>query len=173
MYRLKDHEDYFSEIVSKCNTALEVSFCLLLNEKSDFKNRAEFIRYLQKRGFQCHRTAGCKALSRLITKGIILENHTNSKCLRKKTPLIGIYGIFKNNSVYVGLSKDLNTRWLQHRRSIKENIHRYFACNEEELEFKILHQCEEKSLSKYEILMAQKLKTEGYSILNESNFDLI
>ena len=65
-------------------------------------------------------------------------------------------------------------RWETHKKEITLQAHPYIKNgNLDHVDFKVLYECRRDLLNKTEMLMAQKLKTEGFKILNESNFGLL
>ena len=89
----------------------------------------------------------------------------------------GVYEVWSRNGVYVGQSVQISKRWQDHKRHIKKGIDigKYFKPEEiDHIEFKVafeVSQC--RKLEKYEMLHAQKLKTMGYNVLNEDNWNLL
>jgi hypothetical protein len=177
-FKLKEHKDFAIDILANSRGSCGAAMCFMLTEeKNNFIDRSDFISKALKRNIGFCRRSVQRVLSNLIIDGTILEKNPDPRAKssrrEKEIATSGIYGIFLDNSVYVGLSKNIDERWIKHRIQISNKTHSYFHCESNELEFKVLHRCEEDRLHKCELLMAQKLKTEGFNVLNENNFNLI
>lgn len=86
----------------------------------------------------------------------------------------GVYLISSPDGVYVGQSKNIKSRWNSHKNEVNLGIHRYFKNVQlDDLKFEIVCECEEDKLLVKELLVAQKLKSEGKTVLNEDNFTLL
>jgi|5_EtaG_2_1085323.scaffolds.fasta_scaffold00200_17 predicted GIY-YIG superfamily endonuclease len=95
---------------------------------------------------------------------------------KKTTPkTCGIYGIFEGKNVYVGLSSDIEKRFVAHKTQLERGTHPYSKCFSEvkNLEFKIIKEYKKSQLEKKEPLHAQVLATKGYNVVNSNNFNLI
>ena len=177
-FKLKEHKDFAIDILANSRGSCGAAMCfMLMEEKNNFIDRSDFISKALKRNIGYCRRSVVRVLSSLIIDGIILETNPDPRATssrrEKEIATSGIYGIFLENYVYIGLSKNISARWKAHRILLNNNTHSYFDCEESELRFTILHECEECHLAKCEILMAQKLKTQGYNVVNEANFNLL
>tara|TARA_B100001094_G_scaffold200443_1_gene194496 strand:- start:639 stop:1148 length:510 start_codon:yes stop_codon:yes gene_type:complete len=112
-----------------------------------------------------------KQIRILLDKDIIEDNRLNiSENLLTK----GVYSISNGDEVYVGQSKNIKKRWSDHKNQVNLGIHRYFKNVQlDDLKFEIVCECEEDKLLLKELLIAQKLKSEGKTVLNEDNFTLL
>lgn len=81
-----------------------------------------------------------------------------------KNPGIGVYGLFSGNEcLYVGASKQLKTRWGQHRRSLQHRKHINQKLQAEfdsgkQILFEVLESCKESELRQKEIEYIDVLK---------------
>ena len=119
----------------------------------------------------------CKDLSEM---GIIVGRDTVKWQKKSRQIKCGIYSIRCGDVAYIGQSQDIRERWASHRREISLGTHNYFhsqpapqSSDLDEYQFEIVHECDQAHLLKYEMLVAQKIKTQGITVLNEKNFNLI
>ena len=117
-----------------------------------------------------------KTVSRAVRNLVQKNLAENTRHYAKGTPrlIIGVYTISQGSNVYVGQSKNTTDRWKRHKGAISRGIHPYFKdVDPEELVFKVVSQCERDELMSKELLLAQKIKSEGKTLLNENNFTLL
>jgi hypothetical protein len=108
----------------------------------------------------------------LVFKNLVSDDRVGTN--QRPSPIRGVYTISRGDNVYVGQSKDVIERWNSHKCDISSGTHTYFKNTElEELTFDIVHECVPEKLLMRELLLAQKLKSEGKTVLNEDNFTLL
>ena len=74
MYKLKEHEDFVAEVLSKSKTAVGAMICSLLKEGFNCSSRLGFYRYIKSLGIAGSRTNILRQVAILIEDGIVLEN---------------------------------------------------------------------------------------------------
>lgn len=108
----------------------------------------------------------------LVFKNLVSDDRVGTN--QPESPIKGVYTISQGDNVYVGQSKNIIERWNSHKCDISSGTHTYFKNTElEELTFDVVHECEVDQLLMREVLLAQKLKSEGKTVLNEDNFTLL
>ena len=110
-----------------------------------------------------------KALRWLRSEGLIEHSQLATRQSEVKS---GIYQIKTEKGVYVGQSKQIDKRWKDHERSIKNNLHRYIKSNDV-FKFSILEECRIQDLHTKELLWANKIHSDGETVLNKANFTFI
>ena len=141
----------------------------LMEENEDFpsiKSIAERMGYDLTQNYQ--KNIG-RALRWLRSEGLIDHKRLTTGQSEVKC---GIYQIKTEKGVYVGQSKQIDKRWKDHERSIKNDLHRYIKSNDV-FEFSILEECSIQDLHAKELLWANKIHSDGETVLNKANFIFI
>jgi group I intron endonuclease len=109
-------------------------------------------------------------------KGSSFDSYTKDKSTRKiKSGIMGIYSIecIETKSVYVGQSKDLRSRWNQHKtllrtgKAINSDFQRdYDAYGIDGFKFNILHYCDEHELLEWETFFIRDYLRLNYNVYN-------
>ena len=169
--RLKEYEDFYAEILMRCPTKITIYVACALKEIQQSETAGDILCWLEGKQATVHYRTVYKAIKKLTIEGIIVDHHLSPPDI---VPIVGIYGIFVDKDVYVGMSTNIQGRWETHKKEITLQAHPYIKNgNLDHVDFKVLYECRRDLLNKTEMLMAQKLKTEGFKILNESNFGLL
>tara|TARA_R100000388_G_C7238630_1_gene159655 strand:- start:1274 stop:1855 length:582 start_codon:yes stop_codon:yes gene_type:complete len=135
------------------------------------KNKKPSIRGVQKSLKSLRDSKLIKRMSSINARSVYVLAEDNLSAVSEeqiRKAGIGIYAIETDDGIYVGKSRDLSSRMRQHSECIKNGSHRYIK--NQNFDFEILEECEERHLEYLEAKWALDFHESGMKVLNISNF---